>query len=99
VLQVLFEELASIQSPWEAARALGEMAAEAKIQARLLGMLDTVPPEQQEQVVEAIGWMGAAGRPALERLRSIQDDVDAEPDLRQAAREAIQRIEAAPAAP
>lgn len=93
VVKTLFEELEGDNEAWVAARELGLLAEEAKIVDRILGMLDTATPEMQEQVVEMVGWLGSAGRPALDKLRAIQADESAEPDLREAAREAIERIE------
>ena len=99
VLKTLFDELEGQNAPWDAARELGLLAEEARIVDRLRNLLDSAPPEMQEQVVEAVGWMGEAGRPSIGRLRMIVADEQAEPDLRQAAREAIQRIESHRAAP
>jgi HEAT repeat protein len=93
VVKTLFEELEGDDEAWTAARELGLLAEEAKIVDRVLGMLDSATPEMKEQVVEMVGWLGSAGRPALEKLRAIRADESAEPDLREAAREAIERIE------
>lgn len=93
VVKTLFEELEGDNEAWTAARELGLLAEEAKIVARILGMLDSATPEMKEQIVEMVGWLGTAGRPALDSLRAIRADESAEPDLREAAREAIERIE------
>ena len=94
VLPILKEVLREGNVEWEPARVLAEMGPAAK--SAVPDLIEALGKDESAQIpaAEALGSIGPDARAALEALRKLLEHE--EPEVRDAAREAIQRIERKP---
>lgn len=91
-VEVLLKELTSIHTPWEAAQQLGTIAPQADAVLRVAKLLAAEDPLTREHAAYALGLMGPAAKPAARQLQALVAKTEEEPDIRQAAYEALQHI-------
>ncbi len=93
VLKHLLAELQNVDHPWEASAGyalLGDAARSAV--PTLQRLAETSEGELQLYAVEALGGIGKSSAPALVVLQKLADDEQSDEDLRDTAREAIEKI-------
>jgi HEAT repeat protein len=91
-IPTLIEQLDVLGEADGAAEVLGEIGAPARAAVpALIQQLQCPDDETKTAVCRALGQIGPASRPALEKLRALGEHED--PEVRQAAQEAVQQIE------
>lgn len=89
-VDVLLRELRGANAPWDASKHLGAIAAEAEAIERIADMLVEPNAETRMYVVQTLQWIGPPAKGVVERLRPLLED--SEPEIRQAAAQAIAAI-------
>jgi HEAT repeat protein len=91
-MTVLLRELQGLNAPWAAAEELAYVAPRAGRVADVAKLLDADSEETQAAAADALAGMGKAAEPYLETLNKIANDASRDPEVREAARTAIEKI-------